>query len=166
MTVTRRALLLAAVAAWPCGRPASQRPPSAPADRAGEIEWHILFLTNQQRNWQKLPQFEASAELADVARAHSRDMLARDFFSHVNPDGLSPKDRAAKRGLRFKVIAENIFSTENGTTDAAEAASHILTGWMDHPGHRRNILDRTLRYLGVGVAVSETEILATQLFGA
>jgi len=162
----RRNFLIALAAGWACSGPAGVAQPPKAADRAREIEWHILFLTNQQRNWQKLPQFEASAELADVARAHSRDMLARDFFSHVNPNGLSPKDRAAKRGLRFKVIAENIFSTENGTTDAAEAASHILTGWMDHPGHRRNILDRTLRYLGVGVAVSETEILATQLFGA
>ena len=32
--------------------------------------------------------------LASVARAHSADMRDRDFFSHVNPDGLDAFDRA------------------------------------------------------------------------
>jgi uncharacterized protein YkwD len=170
----RRAFLSSLVAGWACrqqtrpegrSQPPAERPgPPKASDRAGEIEWHILFLTNQQRNWQKLPQFQASAELADVARAHSRDMLTRGFFSHVNPEGLTPKTRAQRAGLKFRAIAENIYSTENGGQDAAEAASHIVTGWMNHPGHRANILNPSLKFLGVGVAVSDTEILATQLF--
>lgn len=136
----------------------------AASDRAGEIEWHILFLANQQRNFHKLPQFQASTQLADVARAHSRDMLARGFFAHVNPEGLNPKDRAVRAGLKFGTIAENIYATENGTSDAAEAASHIVSGWMANRGHRANILAPALRFLGVGVAVSDTGIIATQLF--
>ena len=34
-----------------------------------------------------------------VARAHSADMRDRDFFDHVNPDGLDPFDRAERAGL-------------------------------------------------------------------
>ena len=162
--VSRRSLLLALVAGrpWPQGRQASA---PSPADRITEVEWHILFLTNQRRTWQKLPQLEASPALADVARAHSRDMLARGFFKHTNPDGAGPRDRVQKRGLSFAVVAENIYSTRNGTMDPAELASIMVDGWMRSSGHRRNILERRLKYLGVGVAMSDTEVLATQLFG-
>jgi uncharacterized protein YkwD len=161
---TRRNFFFALGAGWARWQQTEPRQAQNTPDRASDVEWHILFLTNQQRNRQKLRQFEPSPPLADVARAHSRDMLARDFFSHGNPEGLNPKDRVVKAGLRFRLVAENIYSTENGTTDAAEAASRIVTGWMKSPGHRRNILDPALEVLGVGVAVSETRILATQLF--
>ncbi len=166
MDIDRRTFLLALAAGPAFSRRADSRPARKASDRAAEIEWHIAFLTNQQRIWQKRRAFEASSDLAGVARAHSRDMLARGFFNHVNPDRLSPKDRVQKRGLTFRTVAENIYSTENGTADAAEAASLIVSGWMKSAGHRRNILDPALEFLGVGVAVSDTKILATQLFAA
>ena len=164
VVVSRRSLLVAFATGWSCtpGRQPS-RPPSG--DRIAEIEWHILFLTNQRRMWQKLPQLEASPALADVARAHSRDMLSRDFFNHINPDGANPRDRVQKHGLAFAGVAENIYSTRNGTMDPAELASIMVDGWMNSPAHRRNILERSLGYLGVGVAMSDTQVLATQLFG-
>src|SRR5262245_27110890 len=36
--------------------------------------------------------------LTRAARAHSLDMAQRDFFDHVNPDGLDPTDRANAQG--------------------------------------------------------------------
>jgi uncharacterized protein YkwD len=163
--VSRRAFLLAVATGWSCRRQGRSGARPAAPDRVAEIEWHILFLTNQQRLWQKLPPFEASPALADVARGHSRDMLDREFFNHVNPEGLSPKDRVGKRGLAFTLVAENIYSTSDGTRDPAKLASTAVTGWMNTTGHRRNILNPSLTQLGVGVAISERQILATQLFG-
>jgi uncharacterized protein YkwD len=161
---SRRSLLFALLAAWPLGRQAGRGSPPPGADRVAEIEWHILFLTNQNRIWRRLAPLEPSPALADVARAHSRDMMARRFFGHVNPDGLSPRDRLARQGLKFKWVAENIYSTRKGTADAAEAAAIIVTGWMNSQGHRQNILDAAFKQIGVGAAVSDDEILATQLF--
>jgi uncharacterized protein YkwD len=163
--LSRRTLLLAVAAAWSCRREAGAGSAIGADDRATEIEWHIRFLTNQQRLWQKLRPLEASPDLADVARAHSRDMLARGFFDHVNPERQSPRDRVATRGLTFTLVAENIYSTRDGSTDATETASHMVTGWMKNEGHRRNILEPRLTQIGVGVAVSEREVIATQLFG-
>ena len=41
----------------------------------------------------------------------------------------------------------------------------IVQGWMESPGHRRNILDRRFTHTAVGVAFSEDgEIFLTQLF--
>jgi uncharacterized protein YkwD len=98
----------------------------------------------------------ADSGLAAVARAHSADMRDRDFFSHDNPDGLDPFDRAAAAGLDAR--AENI---AYGYADAAE----VMAGWMGSRGHRENILDCDLRTLGVGVATGPGGPWWTQLFG-
>lgn len=162
VAVSRRSFLIALATGWSCRQSVAR--PTAAADRATEIEWHIRFLTNQQRNFHKVRPLEASPALADVARSHSRDMLERDYFNHRSPEGLSPRDRVARSGLTYAVVAENIYSTENGSTDAARLASIMVEAWMKNAGHRRNILEPSLRVLGVGVALSDTHVLATQLF--
>jgi uncharacterized protein YkwD len=164
MPTTRRDLLLAALAWWPLARPRTAPAVAVSPDRIAEIEWHVVFLTNQQRIWRKLPPLEPSAALADIARGHSRDMLKRGFFDHRTPEGLGPEDRIARQGLRFTTISENIYSVEDGTTDAAELASNMVTAWMNTKVHRRNILDPGIHSLGVGVAATRRLVLATQLF--
>jgi uncharacterized protein YkwD len=160
----RRAFIATLSTAWACRQTAAAQ--TQPADdRITEIEWHIRFLTNQQRNIYRLPPFGASPPLADVARGHSRDMLERRFFDHRTPEGLGPRERVARKNLAFARVAENIYSMNNGSVDPAELASIMVTGWMRNQGHRHNILDPTLTVLGVGVALSDRHVLATQLFG-
>ena len=47
-------------------------------------------------------------ELQCAARRHSRDMDARQFFDHVNPDGEDPEDRIRRAGYEFGVVGESI----------------------------------------------------------
>jgi len=84
------------------------------------------------------------SEVANVAQAHSVDMVERDFFDHTNPDGLSPFDRMAAAGLQLSRGAENI-AWGYGTADA------VLQGWLDSPGHRSNIENCALTEHGVGL---------------
>jgi uncharacterized protein YkwD len=72
-------------------------------------------------------------------------MVARDFFSHTNPDGDSPWDRLSAAGISFSRAAENIAW---GYT-SAEA---VLSGWLGSPGHRANIENCALTHHGVGLA--------------
>jgi uncharacterized protein YkwD len=97
----------------------------------------------------------ADGGLAGVARAHSEDMRDRGFFSHDNPDGLDPFQRAERAGLSAR--AENIAV---GQRDAAE----VMADWMSSPGHRANILDCSLTRLGVGMATGAAGPWWTQLF--
>ena len=83
--------------------------------------------------------------VAAVAEAHSQDMVARDFFSHTNPDGDSPWDRLGDAGISFTLAAENIAW---GYT-SGEA---VLNGWLGSPGHRANIENCALTHHGVGLA--------------
>lgn len=131
---------------------------------AADVEWHVLFLTNQQRGWRHLSRLTLSEELATVARAHSRDMLARGFFSHQTPEGLDPGDRLARAGLHLDTWGENLYSITDGPTDAAELAALVVAGWMDNRGHRNNILNPDFHRLGVGAAFKGRAAMFTELF--
>jgi uncharacterized protein YkwD len=82
-------------------------------------------------------------QIADVARAHSVDMVSRDFFDHVNPDGETPPDRMRAAGLSHSRAAENI--AQGG--DAAQ----VLQGWLARDAHRAVIENCTLTEHGAGV---------------
>ena len=103
---------------------------AAPADPSAEGQ--VLALINAQRAAAGCGALVADRALAAVARAHSADMRDRDFFSHTNPDGLDPFERAAAAGLYAR--AENI---AYGQPDPAA----VMAAWMNSAGHRANILD-------------------------
>ncbi|MEM7414647.1 MAG: CAP domain-containing protein [Gemmatimonadota bacterium] len=81
---------------------------------------------------------------ADVAREHSQDMIDRSYFAHDNPDGHSPFDRMASAGLTYSRAAENI-------AYGYPTAEAVLDGWLNSPGHRRNIENCNLTEHGVGL---------------
>lgn len=58
------------------------------------------------------PPLSASSQLRCAARLHSRDMLERRFFDHVNPDGVGPEDRMRRAGASFRVAGESIARSE------------------------------------------------------
>jgi uncharacterized protein YkwD len=165
MIATRRAFLLSLAGGTASGF-LGARSAAARGDELSDLEWHVLFVTNQQRIWRKLPALAGSEALAGVARAHSRDMLARGFFDHRTPEGLGPADRVARQGLQFPSCSENLYSIKNGPRDPAELASVLVSGWMETTGHRHNILDPAFRFLGVGAASSGGTVIVTQLFAS
>jgi len=132
-----------------------------------------------------------SEELAALSRAHSQDMIRRDFFDHVNPDGQGPTERGQAMDVscativeaqQVNGIAENIYdasaydtrrTTRRGdetsvTYDwktASELSEAVVQGWMGSAGHRRNILNDAYQAQGLGVVVSDDlRVLVTQTF--
>jgi uncharacterized protein YkwD len=133
--------------------PQAPTPPAVPAALGAEEQ--VLALVNAARAEAGCGALTGDGSLASVARAHSVDMRDRGFFSHVNPDGLDPYDRAERAGLDAR--AENIAYGQQNAADVMEA-------WMDSSGHRANILDCELTALGVGVAEGAGGPWWTQLF--
>jgi uncharacterized protein YkwD len=99
--------------------------------------------------------------LAAVARAHSRNMLERRYFSHVDPDGKTFSTRINETGIPWQASGENIAIYD--TVQAAEAA------FMNEPrfqhNHRANILDSSYTDVGIGVVQgSDGSLYITQDF--
>ena len=134
--------------------PATSPQTPQPAGGSG-AEAQVLTLVNAERAAAGCRALVADPALAAVARAHSQDMRDRGFFSHENPDGLSPFDRAERAGISAR--AENI---ARGQKDAAA----VMDAWMNSSGHRANILNCGLTRLGVGVAEGSGGPWWTQLF--
>jgi len=126
--------------------------PAASFDARG-WEAEILRLTNLERQANGLGKLAACPRLATAALAHTNRMLAGQFYAHKDPDtGTYAKDRIRATGYGYPEggfrwrVGENIamgFMTAEAT----------MTGWMNSPGHRKNILNPEFTHLGVGVSI-------------
>src|SRR5712691_6951549 len=147
-----------------------------PEIRVSDLERRVHDLINKEREEEKLTALAFDERLSTIARAHSRDMARRNFFSHVNPDGRDPTARGKLAGYACRKeygnsftegLAENLFqgslysrvhfrgdrkSYDWNTSE--EIAKQGVKGWMSSPGHRRNILQKNYSQAGVGVAIS------------
>lgn len=83
------------------------------------------------------------------SRVHSQDMAVRDFFAHDNPDGESPFDRMEAAGYEYRSAGENIAWGQ-------QSPEQVMSGWMDSPGHCRNIMSDSFTELGVGYYLHES----------
>ncbi|MFJ8695986.1 CAP domain-containing protein [Streptomyces roseolilacinus] len=130
---------------------------TATTNRAVAAEAAVIDLVNQERAKVGCSPVRASTELGDLARAFSQDMAARGFFSHTDPDGDGPWERASQAGVEG-LGGENI---ARGQADAAA----VMESWMNSDGHRANILNCDFTRLGVGVHIAGGGPWWTQNFG-
>lgn len=142
--------------AEPTQTPAVQ-PTQAPSNLS-DMEQEVLKLVNKVRSENGLSPLAWADDVANVARAHSKDMIDRSFFSHTNPDGLSPFDRLNNNGISFRSAAENIAYGQR----TAEA---VMDAWMNSSGHRANILNKNITEIGIGAVKNQNgTIYWTQVF--
>ena len=119
---------------------------------AATIRGATLCLLNVERRQRGIGPLRHDARLATAATRHSRDMVRRRYFSHFSPGGSDMVDRIRRtrytRSARSWSVGENI----------AWGAQHMGTPrsivriWMNSAPHRRNILNRRFREIGIGVA--------------
>lgn len=109
----------------------------------GTAEQQLLQLVNQTRLQNGLVPLTMDDTLVKVAEAHSRDMFARGYFAHTDPDGHSPFDRMTAAGVTYKTAGENLAYAAN--------VSLAFNGLMNSPEHKANILEKSYRRVGMGV---------------
>lgn len=153
---------------------------------AVDVARRIHALVNQERAKQKLPALAWTEPLAKIAAKHSRDMARRTYFSHDSPEGQRFSDRYRAGGYECAIrIGDTIYggaenlalnhlynsvTTVNGRSfydwnSADDLAHQAVTGWMNSPGHRRNILTPHWKNEGLGIAVApDGKVYVTQNF--
>jgi len=80
-----------------------------------------------------------------AAQAHANDMVARDYFSHTNPEGATELDRILATGFVPRNWGENIAQAQPTEAD-------VLVAWINSPEHNRLLRARTVDEFGLGVA--------------
>src|SRR5256886_16916342 len=83
-------------------------------------------------------------------------MANLNMLDHQLPSESDLEGRLSEAGARFSFIAENI---------AVGASPPIIHGgWMDSPGHRKNILDPRLTSVGIAAVHGPGGLFAVQDF--
>lgn len=126
-----------------------------------------LALVNQSRAEQGLPPLDLSDPLIEAARSHAEDMAARNYFSHVAPDGDTALDRYRRAGGGTgKVVAENIGRCSGCAGQPVEdLVRRLHRGWMNSPGHRANILKKGVSTFGFALEPWQADgMVAVQTF--
>ncbi|HET6514626.1 MAG TPA: CAP domain-containing protein [Thermodesulfovibrionales bacterium] len=109
------------------------------------VEEEVVALINQERQNNGLPALVLDVRLVEAARLHSQDMASNNFFSHTGSDGSDFTTRIDNSGYFWYTAAENIAA-------GYSTAAAVVNGWMNSPGHRANILNSSMRDIGVGYA--------------
>lgn len=131
-----------------------------------------VCLLNKQRKSRGLHKLRLNPRLSRAARAHSRDMVAKNYFDHVSKQGKDVVDRLTSTGYLGE--ANTWVVGENLAWGAGERSTprQIVSAWMRSTGHRQNILTDRFREIGIGIVfdtptnVSATGATYTTTFGA
>ncbi|WP_297852774.1 CAP domain-containing protein [Meiothermus sp.] len=126
------------------------------------LELEVLQRTNQVRTERGLRPLQWDALAYKAALGHAQDMLRRNFFAHQNPDGLGAAERLRDAGVLEVTVGENLASFE-GYPDP-EIPRRALTGWMNSPGHRANLLKPEFTHLGVALVREGRRVMVVQNF--
>ena len=119
----------------------------------------ILNLLNQDRLSHGLDQLSLSPTLTLAALAKADDMISKNYFSHVAPDGTSPWHWFKSLGYNYAYAGENLAV---GFTDPAD----LENSWMASPSHRANILSPFYSDVGVAVINRNNTNIIVQFFGS
>ncbi len=106
-------------------------------------EPRMLDLVNHERTSRGLEALTMNLKAQAVARQHSRDMFARGYFSHINPEGVNPFQRMQAGDVKFGAAGENLA--------LAPTLNLAHNGLMNSPGHRANILSPDYHTVGIGI---------------
>ncbi len=121
-----------------------------------DFEWRVLELTNERRaagatcadeTFGPAGPLEMDAVIRVAARGHSTDMGEQAYFEHDSLDGRTFSDRMEEAGFHGGYPwGENIAA---GQTSPEE----VVEGWMNSPGHCKNIMNPGYHTIGIGYAV-------------
>lgn len=155
---------------------------------ATDLAKRIHALINKERKRHRLSGLTWNDGLVRIAEKHSRDMDGRSYLDHSSPEGNGFPERYRQAGYTCEIQVGNVIYTgaenialshlynstviEDGVpyynwNSPQEIALRTVNGWMNSPGHRKNILAPHWRQEGIGVKIENSpgnKVYITQNF--
>jgi uncharacterized protein YkwD len=127
-------------------------PASAGSLRLTSAEVSVVKLLNQTRTQHGLRALHVRTSLCRAARAHSREMIRKGFFSHLSLNGESPAARVRRCGYALKGASWCAGEVIGYGTGPAGTPRAIVKAWLRSKAHRAILLNPLWRDVGVGRA--------------
>lgn len=108
-------------------------------------EKNMLDLHNKTRADRGLSRLCVHPDLQRAARAHSREMIERDYYRHESYNGEKFWRRIERFDYTYRIVGENIHGVPK-----SYSTSEVFKDWMRSSGHKANILNKGYREVGIG----------------
>lgn len=132
------------------------------------VEQHIIELTNEFRAKHNQSPVKLNTLLTKAARRYAEYLARSKNFSH-EADGRKPAERVELVGYQYCQVSENLASALDSRGFSSEVlALQTVEGWINSPGHRKNLLAPLVKEIGVAVARARSKYpkyVSVQLFG-
>lgn len=122
----------------------------------------VIELTNDVRTREGVAPVVYNEKLEKSALSKSHDMVERNYFEHVSPEGKRLRDFLKDANYPYSVAGENLavgFTTPE----------KMVNAWVESPTHFANLIDTDFKEIGVGTAVGMyggyPALYATEHFG-
>jgi uncharacterized protein YkwD len=131
-------------------------PAASPAVTLNPYEQQLVKAINQKRVKHHLAKVRVQAKLVTAAQSHSTEMGEQQYFAHSSPTGECWSARLVRcgytrSGYTFWKAGEDIFMVSGIYAAFPQTA---VKAWMKSPAHRRVILTKSFRDIGVGAVMS------------
>lgn len=125
----------------------------------------IYSRMNLSRSQNHLPPLKILTTLESYATKRSDDMIARNYFSHITPDGCDLQCRLTDSGIVTSLWGENLAESKSYVLETTkETADTFMTKWLKSQRHRENILSSEYTHFGIGISTNEDRLIVTVIF--
>jgi uncharacterized protein YkwD len=88
-----------------------------------------------------------NSKLENAARAFNQDMISKQYFDHISPDGSTPGSRVEAQGYVYTALGENIALGSVGSS--LDTVSGAVQAWLTSTGHCKNIMNANYTEMGL-----------------
>lgn len=134
-----------------------------PASYASDITVDmVISLVNKSRSATNIAILKKNDLLQKAAEEKAQDMIEKDYFAHVSPEGKSPWYWIGENKYDYIYAGENLAMNFSSAEEQQKA-------WMESPSHKKNILNPDYDEIGVavkrGVVEGKETTVVVQMFG-
>ena len=101
----------------------------------------VVDLVNAERAKEGLAALKMDATISKAALVRAKE--TEISFSHTRPNGSNFSTALTEQGVSYRGAGENIAWGQ-------KSPEEVMKGWMNSPGHRANILNKSYTTIGVG----------------
>lgn len=117
-------------------------------EQAANYEKEVLRLVNVERSKENLQALNLHSKLSQATAIRANELV--ESFSHTRPSGERCFTVFKEVGIAsYYACGENIAAGQ-------KTPEQVVSGWMNSPGHRANILSAKYRYMGIGYVETTT----------
>ena len=131
----------------------AQMPPAA----VSKDDYYLLMLANKDRQAAGLQPLQLNKGLLASASAKCQDMVTRNYWGHITPEGRGMDMFLTKAGIKtYSKAAENLAIGQ-------ASLEEVNNDWMNSPPHRESILGVQYTEVGFGECSYKSDIPTLEL---